>query len=102
MKICGFTLEPDYTKGLDYTVRNRQGKAVGSISFVWGYVKVSRFVYTSNGLDYYEVPIDKYYYWEEDKYESQYPPGGLGIKLIKKCVRRLKVSLFINKFLFKN
>ena len=101
MEILGLRLVPDYTKGLDYTVF-KGNKVVGFITFVWGYVRVSKCVSSENRLGYQEIPLAHYYYWEENVLEDQYPPGSIGIKLIKKCVRRLKVSLFFDKILFRN
>lgn len=101
MEILGFKLLPNYVKGLDYEVY-RNGKLVGFITFVWGYVKVSKYVRSYNGLTHEEVPLESYYYWERDTMEDQYPPENLGIKLIRKCLRRLRFSLFIDKILLRN
>lgn len=101
MEILGLKLVPSYRKGLDYEVY-RDGKLVGFITFVWGYVRVSKYVCSNNGLTHEEVPLASYYYWQEGKMEEQYPPGYSGAKLIKKCLRRLKFSLFIDKLLLRD
>lgn len=101
MEVLGLQLVPNYTKGLDYVVY-RDGKPVGFITFVWGYVRVSKYVHNEDMLGYREVPLASYYYWQKDSLEDQYPPGSTGVKLIKKCVRRLKTSLFFDRILFRN
>lgn len=101
MEILGFKLLPSYVKGLDYEVY-RDNKLVGFITFVWGYVKVSKYIYVKEELAHREVPLANYYYWEEGVMEDQYPPGSLGMKLIRKCLRRLRFSLFIDKILLRN
>ena len=49
MEILGLKLVPNYRRGLDYEVY-RDGKLVGFITFVWGYVRVSKYVRSNNSF----------------------------------------------------